>query len=544
MGSLEGQRFACLRVACRVDFGPVKRPIERAEPARARLSLAALVLASLPGLLGCPETARLGFARDVGHAAGDGVGTGTSSVGVPNTFTELRSLLREDPVGSTRAHLLAPKVGPLCTSPELRAAFLRDTQGALGREGPESRRAAEDVVEYVATACFRTNPGSGLVILAEAALAIPSPTRWDVLRARLLAADGRSVEARPFAEAAMNAGSVHARALLANILAEDARAQAPGYREGMFDAALQVAGAEPDSNWPLIDLTAVLSTRARLLSERAFYESSPKDIESLKAARAVYERLGLSPFPQRVRGLALDTACVDAVTLGENGFAACARAAELHGHLGAAFLAGRGEDPARFDLPRLEALKQLRLQMQSLGPKHLAVIAFRGDETELVSWGYPLSELLQTLAAQKLKLVSYVRGGSPRLPALAARVFERAGVRPALELRFPSGVEGMPCVAALIAKQPAPAQCALSADERGRLQKLGQHGIAVLVGRDLDAEIEDLRARDLALTLLSFRQPATERPVAAHLKSLSDVFLLSNRAKSLGGSMQSRPDEP
>lgn len=447
-------------------------------------------------------------------------------------------------MGETRARALTPKVSSICASKELQERLLEEAQAAVEAEGAETRLIAEDVVEHVVNACFRTQSEVGLTLLSRAAEKVKSPARWDVLRARLLAADGRYEEARGFAEAAMKGGSVHARALLANILAEEARAVGPGYRPGMLDAALAVVAAEPDGNWPLIDLTAVLSTRARLLSERAVYEAPEARRATLKLVRSVHERLGLSPFPAKVRSLALDAACFDAVELGETEFAACARGAEEHGHLGAAFLAGRGEDPKRFDLARLEALRKLRLELQGLGGKHVALVAWRGDETELLGWVRPVAELIGGLAQQKVKLVAYVRGSSPRLLPLAERAFELAGVRPELVLRVDNGVEAMPCIAAVLKGNARPASCPLPPAELARLEKLGPLGLAVLVGRDLDAELEDLEKAEVPRALLSLRQPALERPVDSHLKSLSDVFLLSHRAKALGGSMRSRPDAP
>lgn len=507
-----------------------------------RLLSARALWLGLWAVLGCQEAA-----RPVG-AVGGGAGTlgpdAQPAVSLPSAFLEIRELLREDPVGALRAHVLGPKVSGICADAAQRATFLADAQATVAAEGPESRRLAEDVVEHVATACFRGASEVALELVAQAAERVPSPARWDVLRARFLAADGRSTEARPFAEAAMKGGSVHARALLANILAEEARAAGPGYREGMYEPALAVVAAEPDGNWPLIDLTAVLSTRARLLSERAVYEPAEARRETLLAVRAVHERLGLSPFPAQVRSLTLDAACFDAVELGESPFAACARAAEEHGHLGAAFLAGRGEDPKRFDLARLEALRKARLELQGLNRTHWVLVAFRGDETELVAWLRPAAELLRSLAVQKVKLVVYVRGSSPRMGALVERAFELAEARPELVLSFPNGAEAMPCLVSMTRNEAPPGACPLSEAQRRALAALGRPGLALLVGRDLDAELEDLRAAEIPEILASLRQPALERSVAAHLKSLSDVFLLSHRAKTLGGSMRSRPDAP
>ena len=73
----------------------------------------------------------------------------------------------------------------------------------------------------------------------------------------------------------------------------------------MLDEAIKTASVEPDHNWQLIDLTAVLSTRAHLLSERAVWEAPEPAAATLKLARDVYQRLSVAPFIGVTRSLAL-----------------------------------------------------------------------------------------------------------------------------------------------------------------------------------------------------------------------------------------------
>ena len=46
-----------------------------------------------------------------------------------------------------------------------------------------------------------------------------------------------------------------------------------------------------------------------------------------------------------------------------------------------------------------------------------------------------------------------------------------------------------------------------------RLDKLGQVKLGVLIGRDLDGEIDDLRLYEIPSALLSYRKPLTEKTV-------------------------------
>ena len=55
---------------------------------------------------------------------------------------------------------------------------------------------------------------------------------------------------------------------------------------------------------------------------------------------------------------------------------------------------------------------------------------------------------------------------------------------------------------------------------------MNDFGFAVLIGRDLDAEIDDLHVYDLQAVLLSFRQSRMEKGIDAWLKSVSDVLIV------------------
>jgi hypothetical protein len=98
----------------------------------------------------------------------------------------------------------------------------------------------------------------------------------------------------------------------------------------------------------------------------------------------------------------------------------------------------------------------------------------------------------------------------------------------------------MPCLTAIVAGRRTPDYCPFEKPVRERLTKLGSFGVAVLIGRDLDAEVDDLQLYGLRTVLVSFRKPQTEKAekgIEVQLKSLSDLWMLSPKASALGGSL-------
>lgn len=451
--------------------------------------------------------------------------------------------MRLDPQDLTRAQRLYPLIEPLCRDSAARRDFIgaaRDAASAPSDLGKIERFYALDILEHVAVACARGDVAASTAVLAEARAAFPEEPRISTIEARILAADGRLAEAAVAAERAFAGGSIGALALLATVQAQQAKAAAtsttPPAR--LLDRALETVSIEPDGAWRLVDLMAVLQTRARLLTERAVWEEGAARVATATVARAVYERLGMPPFIEATRQHALDVLCFDATETGADDGAldACARAGAEHGNLGGAFLAGLGLDPKRYDLERVQAFQALeaRIAEQPAGARVLFIV--RGDESELVTWARPAAVVLSRLVERRAQVVVIDRTRGPRAGALVDRMVSLAGAEPALRLDAERDTLATGCAAALVAGREAPAGCPLAADARAVLSRSKAFGLGVLVGRDLDAEIDDLELYALPEVLLSMRQPATDKRVDLQLKSLSDVWLLAPRAASRAGS--------
>jgi hypothetical protein len=89
----------------------------------------------------------------------------------------------------------------------------------------------------------------------------------------------------------------------------------------------------------------------------------------------------------------------------------------------------------------------------------------------------------------------------------------------------------MPCLAAIVAGRRTPASCPFDPALVSRLQKLSPFGLALLSGRDLDAELDDAHLYKLRHMLLSYRQPLLEKAPDVHLKHLSDVRIIAPDGK-------------
>lgn len=443
-------------------------------------------------------------------------------------------MLRVDPQSKTRAEKLYPLVDPVCASPDERSSFVAAAVGfaSTASENGAAQIEALDVIEHVATACARNDLPASRDLLARASRAFPKVPRLHEIDARLLAAAGRLEDALDAAKAARALGSAHAIALVATIQAQIARQSEPAYRPGMLDDALATVSIEPDAAWQLIDLTAILTTRARLLTERAAWEEPAKRGATLELGRAVYERLSRQPFIQATRLHALDMRCFDAVELAE-GPEACRRAAEEEAILGAAFVTGAALASPRLEQERLAKIRALHQRIEGLAPKSTVVLVARGDESELIPWIRPTAEVIARLKERKVRLVVIDRTKGARAGALFDRIPALAGLAPIERIDAERDTFAMGCFTALAAKRKTPATCPFDGDLQKRLLALEPFGLAVLVGRDLDAEIEDLRLYELPTVLLSFRIPATEKGVDVQLKSASDAWMLSSRGKKL-----------
>lgn len=444
-------------------------------------------------------------------------------------YMKIRALLEEDPDAPARAKKLYPLVAPLCRSEKEREELVATAKWSVSFSEDDyylPSLLAGDTIEHVATACARTSTTGAFDLLEKARAAMPELKQLAVVEARLRAASGDLAAAEAAARAAMKAGSVHAIALTANIQARRARAASVEYRKGMLDAAIETVSVEPSAEWMPIDLTAVLSTKARLLSERALWEPEAAAKQTRLEAAGLHQRLSKAPFIEAVRRRALDWLCFEAAEAGRDLYDACPRFAEL-GELGAAKAIGKEDLPAaRFDLARLSRVRALREDALELEAGTAVVLVVRGDELELLEWIRPVSGLLAWLDRRSPKWIVVDRTSEPRASKLVDRLLDLGGVQPSLRIRA-EGTFTMPCVAALLAKRRTPKGCPLDPSTQKTLRAAKPYGFSLLVGRDLDAEIDDLRLYELRTVLLSFRQSRMEKGIDVWLPSLSDVPLLT-----------------
>jgi len=438
-------------------------------------------------------------------------------------------MLKEDPDSPLRAHKLYPLVEPVCLKEQERVDFVEVAKWSAGF-GSEKyylpAELAQDTLEHVATACMRNHPEAALDLLKKAQQSLPELNRLPVVQARLLAVTGDLEGAQAAATRAMKAGSVHAIALTAQIQARRARQAGPGYREAMLDDAIRTVSATPTSKWPPIDLAAVLSTKARLLQERALWQTSEAAAKSRLEAAGLHQRLAGAPFIAATRTRAQDVLCFEAMMQGVDRHAGCKLLAET-GDLGAALALGMKDLPEqRFDLVRLGRLRALKAQVAEIKPKELVVLVVRGDELELLEWVRPAATLLAHMNKNHPNWVLVDRTEGPRAQALVQRLLELSGVKSSLRIEAKDTFT-MPCVSAVIAGRQTPKDCPLQPAVLKQLEAAGPVALSVLLGRDLDAEIDDLRLYELKTALVSFRQSQMEKGVHAWLKSLSDVGVIT-----------------
>ena len=311
-------------------------------------------------------------------------------------FIRIRDLLREDPDTQARAVKLYALVEPVCTDAAARTDFLETMAWSASFSDKKYRMTvvyALDTLEHVATSCARNYLDGSLALLQEAARTLPDEPRVFVIQARLLAAHGRFREAEGAARRAKELGHVHALALTAHIQARIAREVGVGYRPGMLDAAIETVMAEPTADWALIDLEAVLVTRARLLLERAVWELPERAKVSTAQAQTALRRLSVAPFEKNARRRALDALCFFAIQRGSDPDGACRRAAEKMHNLGAARAVGLTLDPEAFEARRLQGLESIRETLGTLGRADTALVIFRGDEAEILEWVRPAVRL-------------------------------------------------------------------------------------------------------------------------------------------------------
>jgi hypothetical protein len=215
--------------------------------------------------------------------------------------------------------------------------------------------------------------------------------------------------------------------------------------------------------------------------------------------------------------------------------------------LGGAILSGAPRSAKKLDLPRLEKIEALRRDIENLPLERVVILVARGDEAELISWARPAAELLRLLASRKVKLIVMDRTSTPRAGALVDRMVELAGLKARDRISAGKDTLAMPCLTAIVAGRRTPEYCPFDKPLRDRLQRMGGFGLAVLVGRDLDGEVDDLQLYALRTVLVSFRRPLTEKAekgIEVQLKSLSDLWLVSPEAGRLSGTLAGKIAPP
>lgn len=445
-------------------------------------------------------------------------------------YMKIRALLELPPESRRRATELYGLVRPICTEPAARAEFLETARWSVGfgsREFYLPISLALEVLEHVVSVCARASLEGTLDLLRGAESFLGTEAQLHVLVARTLATADRLDEAKEAAHRARHLGSAHAVALAASIEARLARSAQVGYAPGMLDQAIATASAEPTADWHAIDLAAVLSTRARLLLEKGLWTQGATALESRREAEEIFRRLLEGPFPHEVRRRASDALCFESADLGLDSDA-CRRAGEVFGHLGAAYFAHLDrpvEAERRLDLTKLAA------RVSRLPAGALVLVAFRGDEQELLEWARPAARLIGALAGPadaRRRVLVIDRTATPRASALVARILALAGVEPWRRLEARDDTQAVPCLSAILAERRTPASCPLERPLQRALEAEAAPALALLVGRDLDAEIDDLRLYEHPVVLASFRRSEMEkRGLEAWLKSLSDVLVVA-----------------
>ena len=460
-------------------------------------------------------------------------------------FKKIRKLLAKDPDAPVRAYHLYPLIDPVCTSTDTRMKFVADAAAYVDvRSDPDdkayAKRLAIDTLEHVSTSCWRNSTVAAYQILTAGKKVIPGSPRFDIIEARLKSAAGDFKSALVAAERARKAGSVHAIALTANIHAQVARQKSESYEQGMLDDAIAMVSVPPEANWPLIDLTAILSTRSRLLAERSNWEDGEKMKSTMSEARDTLGRLSMDPFIALTRRHALDSLCYSAIYIGSDSTNPCLRAAQEQQNLGAAFLAGEIIANPKYDSERYSALVAVRERIKRMPEGGLIVLAVRGDEHEVIAWTRPAATVLETLRAKKPTLIVVDRTYSKRASANVDRMLELAKIEPTLRIPAGRDIFAMPCLTALVAGRKAPKSCPFDKELIKKLIRMPKYEFGFLVGRDLDAEIDDLKLYELDAALLSYRKSLTKKGIDAHLKDLSDSWILSLDAPKLDAKFKTK----
>lgn len=501
-----------------------------------RLTLVKMVFVLLVGGSGCWDD-RSGTAPQ-GSPASALKGSSPQDLRTDSRFIQIRDLLRQDPDAPARATRLYALVEPVCADVDARRGFLDTLAWSASFSDKKYRMTvvyALDTLEHVATSCARNHLKGALELVAGAARVLKEEARVFVIKARILAADGQFGLAENAARRAKDLGHVHAIALTAHIQARRAREAEVGYRPGMLDAALKTVMEEPTAEWALIDLEAVLVTRAQLLLERAVWEPPPVAIETETEAQEVLRRLSVAPFEKNARRHALDALCFFAVQQGRGLSDPCGRAAREMHNLGAAAAVGVSMTAESFEVERYQGLTAVRETLDEIRDEDTVLVVLRGDESELLEWVRPAIHVLGRVAGTGVRVVVVNRTRTARARALVNRVVQRASLRPVLRLDAGKETLVMPCIAAVVANRRTPSACPLEPAAQARLARLKVPRLSFLIGRDLDSEIDDLKLYNLPTVLMSIRDTRYQKTLAAWLKSQADAFVVVSADASKPG---------
>ena len=278
-----------------------------------------------------------------------------------------------------------------------------------------------------------------------------------VLQARLYAVVGQMKQAIDAANKAIKGESVHARALLANILARQ-DVDSPEARLVNLNKAIEVVSVEATPGWQAIDLAAVLSSKARLLLERDFWQSHKPDSKDALEALGLFSRIVVGPFPQRMRRRASDMACFLSVQMKLKPHY-CKDAAEKYRHLGPRMLFGL-DSPNQKN--RQAQLQQLSKTIRELKPDSVQVLVVRGDESELLEWSRPLVRLMRAIHVRQPQWLVIDRTDGKRASQLLDKILDEAAVKPWVLVRAYRKPIAVGCISSLLAGEDIIPGCPLS----------------------------------------------------------------------------------
>ena len=470
-----------------------------------------------------------------------------------DVYLGIRDLLRRDPRSEEDTIRLRSRMSAVCGDDGALQPFIDGALWSASYSTPTDggpTKLATDTIEQVATVCLRLEPERAFTLLRRASEGLADTYDLELVRARFLAVEGRLDEALAAAEKARVRGSIHALALSATIQAELARQAHPVHRPGMLADAIARVSDEPTSDWPLIDLTAVLSTRARLLSEEAVWSEGRARRDALERADEALLRLSVAPFIAAIRTRSLDTLCFNETFLGlpqgdkpspaasarppvasnpppvgASG-SGCAKAAQETYNLGARVVARLDLSDA-YDRARALDLEEAHRRLLGFDAHSTVLLVTRGDESEILEWALAMEHLLKAVGRKTQRIVWLNRTPTPAVDALVRHILDASDLTQVERIEPSADPFTTSCLGAVMADRKVPAVCPLDKASIRRLRAMGRPSTVVLVGKDLDAELQDLATYENELWLLSFRLHRVEGEKIVVLKSVSDVYAVA-----------------